>query len=262
LETQRSIVHSIVVSPNTEGGEVTANDLNSKMLKTELEVQDSRSILAQLRLRGEQRISRGKRAAAAAAAASSNNNIPTPSMPITKEEKVKTTKPKATKKKQQQLNKTITPHSISVATDAKQLQQPFYFQGMMLDNNTDYDQGPPGHGMDWTLFDNQQQDMFNNNHHLMMFPEKMMPSPISSSRSSSLTSSHHHYPTILQPSNSTTSTTTTCSSISDNSGLFSGFNMVVDEMILQQQEGLYVIIDPDFYFANFYFMVRYTHVVQ
>ncbi|CAO0800900.1 unnamed protein product [Mucor circinelloides] len=40
------------------------------MLKTEKDLQESRSIVAQLRLRGEQRAARGRRAAAAAAAAS------------------------------------------------------------------------------------------------------------------------------------------------------------------------------------------------
>lgn len=288
LESQRTMVHSIVSPASIVGGEATAHELNSKMLKTEMEVQDSRSILAQLRLRGEQRISRGKRAAAAAAAAAANNNGS--NEPVTeKEEKIKNRQQSSTKstssnkastvskKVKESLStsstlsidsdKTIT--SSSLAENSKQLypsNNAFYFQGMMLDNSSNfstYDQ-PPGHGMDWTLFEqqhtNQQQqqkqlDDYNreavdginnlfvtsasttssNAQHQLLFPEQQKAiisiSP-GSSRSSSLTS-NLGYPVVLQPSNSTTSTTsaTTCSSINSCENIF-GFP-IVDEMMLQ-----------------------------
>ncbi|KAI8388588.1 uncharacterized protein BYT42DRAFT_603071 [Radiomyces spectabilis] len=49
-----------------------AADLTKQMVKIEQEVQESRAILAQLRLRGEQRIARGKRAAASSSTCSSS----------------------------------------------------------------------------------------------------------------------------------------------------------------------------------------------
>ncbi|CAO3656996.1 unnamed protein product [Mucor hiemalis] len=286
LENQRSMVHSMVSPTTTVGGEATAHELNSKMLKTEIEVQDSRSILAQLRLRGEQRISRGKRAAAAAAAAATAAaNNTTNNEPVTeKEEKIKNRQQSSTKstssnktsivpkKVKESLStsttssidsdKTITPSSLAQnSRQAYPSNNAFYFQGMMLDNNPDlsaYDQ-PPGHGMDWTLFDQQHQQkqpddynmdtveginnlfvthsstVTNNSNQQLLFPEQqkaMMDISPGSSRSSSLTS-NLGYPVVLHPSNSTTSTTsaTTCSSMNSCENIF-GFPMV-DEMMLQ-----------------------------
>lgn len=191
LANQRSMVHSIVNSPIPINGE-----LESKMMKTELEVQDSRSILAQLRLRGEQRISKSKRAAAAAAAAAAANSnssvnatstaapnsaatsavlTSSLSLPLTKEEKAKNkqlntksvastnrTTPKSSKsaKPAQSHRSNASQSNTFGKSDAISTGAPssFYFQDMMLDSNTDlhcYDGLPPGHGMDWTLFDQQ-----------------------------------------------------------------------------------------------------------
>ncbi|KAI8149266.1 hypothetical protein BJV82DRAFT_117768 [Fennellomyces sp. T-0311] len=68
LESQRAMMHSICNSSSTSPKRSTTATNNAKtqelatqMRKTEQEVQESRSILAQLRLRGEQRIARGKR---------------------------------------------------------------------------------------------------------------------------------------------------------------------------------------------------------
>lgn len=71
LEAQRALIHSVFI-PNqqqvsarnnkgTPSPVITAAELTDQMRKTEQEVQESRSILAQLRLRGEQRIARSKR---------------------------------------------------------------------------------------------------------------------------------------------------------------------------------------------------------
>ncbi|KAI9340381.1 hypothetical protein BD770DRAFT_422299 [Pilaira anomala] len=81
LESQRVLVRTVcatdnslrdtsAASANSSGTRSnTNNTLTSRMLKTEKDLQESRSIVAQLRLRGEQRAARGRRAAAAAAAA-------------------------------------------------------------------------------------------------------------------------------------------------------------------------------------------------
>lgn len=70
LESQRNMMQSICKRNSTatskKSSAATASDLASQMRKTEQEVLESRAILAQLRLRGEQRIARGKRAASAA----------------------------------------------------------------------------------------------------------------------------------------------------------------------------------------------------
>ncbi|KAG0169642.1 hypothetical protein DFQ28_009017 [Apophysomyces sp. BC1034] len=60
LESQRALMQSMY-SSNASSSSSQASELTSQMVKTEQEVQESRSILAQLRLRGEQRIARGKR---------------------------------------------------------------------------------------------------------------------------------------------------------------------------------------------------------
>ncbi|KAI9024978.1 hypothetical protein CLU79DRAFT_834108 [Phycomyces nitens] len=96
LESQRAIMHSVFSPKNdnecsmgrrfketlsldstqmnlSQQHSLIAGELNAQMLKTEQEVQESRSILAQLRLRGEQKIARGKRAAAAAVSTTSSN---------------------------------------------------------------------------------------------------------------------------------------------------------------------------------------------
>ncbi|KAK4509897.1 uncharacterized protein ATC70_007201 [Mucor velutinosus] len=79
LESQRALVRTVcandpLIGGGGGGGDLTAKHnnatLTSRMLKTEKDLQESRSIVAQLRLRGEQRAARGRRAAAAAAAAS------------------------------------------------------------------------------------------------------------------------------------------------------------------------------------------------
>lgn len=275
LENQRSMVHSIV-SPSKLNDE-TANELSSKILKTEIEVQDSRSILAQLRLRGEQRISRGKRAAAAAAAAAATASSATASSATTatqasppKEEKLKNNRQlnpklgnKLTKKPSAKLPRSPSDSSQKTVTNEnKHIYQPssFYFQGMMLDNNADinaYDHAPPGHGMDWTLFDQHQQDhrQPNSNEFMtstdgmqnlftnaptghLMFPDKLIDASPASTRSSSL-ASNLGFPVNLQPSNSTTSTTsnatsaTSCSSLTSCDNLF-GFAM--EDMMIHSSE--------------------------
>lgn len=80
LESQRALVRSVCSndigaantsmdgSPTAGNRTSTNNALTSRILKTEKDLQESRSIVAQLRLRGEQRAARGRRAAAAAAA--------------------------------------------------------------------------------------------------------------------------------------------------------------------------------------------------
>ncbi|KAG2229853.1 hypothetical protein INT48_002896, partial [Thamnidium elegans] len=265
LENQRSMVHSIVSPSTSKLNDETANELSSKMLKTEIEVQDSRSILAQLRLRGEQRISRGKRAAAAAAAAATAATQASP-----KEEKVKNNRqpnPKSCNRLNKkanggkQLNRSSSDSSTKTVTNEnKHMYQPssFYFQGMMLDNNTDinsYDNAPPGHGMDWTLFEQHQQDQPNSNEFIsstdgmqnlftnnpsghLMFPDKLIDASPVSTRSSSLVS-NLGFPVNLQPSNSTTSTTsnatsaTSCSSLNSCDNLF-GFAM--EDMMIHSSE--------------------------
>ncbi|KAI7865608.1 hypothetical protein BDF14DRAFT_1823573 [Spinellus fusiger] len=97
LESQRAIIHSVFSKNDSDCGmgrrfkevlsldksnqiglspqsSLMAGELTSQMLKTEQEVQESRSILAQLRLRGEQKIARNKRAAAAAAVSTTTSN--------------------------------------------------------------------------------------------------------------------------------------------------------------------------------------------
>ncbi|CEG71133.1 hypothetical protein RMATCC62417_06917 [Rhizopus microsporus] len=69
LESQRNLVRSICGESN-EVDKTSASTLTSRIIKTEKDLQESRSIVAQLRLRGEQRAARGRRAAAAAAAGS------------------------------------------------------------------------------------------------------------------------------------------------------------------------------------------------
>lgn len=54
LESQRALVKTVCTNDDV---------LHSRILNTEKELNESRSIVAQLRLRGEQRVARGKRAA-------------------------------------------------------------------------------------------------------------------------------------------------------------------------------------------------------
>lgn len=270
LENQRSMVHSIVTPAHFD--DETANELNSKMLKTEMEVQDSRSILAQLRLRGEQRISKGKRAAAQAAAAASAavasaaTTTATQVLPPTKEEKkttpnqnVKTNK-KGMSSSKHQLGRSLSNSSNKTITNENKhmYSSSFYFQDMMLDNNTDlssYDNPPPGHGMDWTLFDphpesnneysmstatDSMQNLFTSasSSHLMFPDTKLMDSSTSpgSSRSSSLVSSLG-FPVNIRPSSSTTSNsssnTTSCSSLNSCDNIF---NFAMEDMIISSSE--------------------------
>jgi hypothetical protein len=77
LESQRALVRSVCAVDGTADLKNT-NTLTSRMLKTEKDLQESRSIVAQLRLRGEQRAARGRRAAAAAAAAATSVASSTP----------------------------------------------------------------------------------------------------------------------------------------------------------------------------------------
>lgn len=77
LESQRALVRTVCNDTTLDNNRSTNTNnntaLTSRMLKTEKDLQESRSIVAQLRLRGEQRAARGRRAAAAAAAASSSS---------------------------------------------------------------------------------------------------------------------------------------------------------------------------------------------
>lgn len=72
LESQRALVRTVCANDSMDttitNRSNTNTALTSRMLKTEKDLQESRSIVAQLRLRGEQRAARGRRAAAAAAA--------------------------------------------------------------------------------------------------------------------------------------------------------------------------------------------------
>jgi hypothetical protein len=288
-----------------------AKDLNSKMIKTEMEVQDSRSILAQLRLRGEQRISRNKRAAASSTSQPSDLVPPTSitktlsSSILAKHAKLKVnsingssnTKQPDLKSTSNRTNghakvnnlqshqSTASVSSTTTATSSSTLyansnqtkggQQPsslspsFYFPDMMQDNDNSLptapcDHPPPGHGMDWTLFDQDAQSNYQkyqteityHPHHpseatqqqaindlfmtdYSMFQDMSM-SP-TSTRSSSLVSQLGGYPVTLYPSNSTGSTasnmtglssTTSCSSI--NTSYDSNiFNFSMDNVVLQ-----------------------------
>ncbi|CEP14584.1 hypothetical protein [Parasitella parasitica] len=82
LESQRSLVRTVCAGDGSLVDAATQknnnNALTSRMLRTEKDLQESRSIVAQLRLRGEQRAARGRRAAAAAAAASVASSTPGP----------------------------------------------------------------------------------------------------------------------------------------------------------------------------------------
>ncbi|KAI8641050.1 hypothetical protein BD408DRAFT_403667 [Parasitella parasitica] len=82
LESQRTLVRTVCASDSSLVDAATQknnnNALTSRMLKTEKDLQESRSIVAQLRLRGEQRAARGRRAAAAAAAAAASVASSTP----------------------------------------------------------------------------------------------------------------------------------------------------------------------------------------
>ncbi|KAI9283304.1 hypothetical protein BY458DRAFT_427868 [Sporodiniella umbellata] len=93
LESQRNLVHTLC-GENGKIDKTGASALTSRIGKTEKDLQESRSIVAQLRLRGEQRAARGRRAAAAAAASGheknsgkkSNNNNNTVSNAVRSEE--------------------------------------------------------------------------------------------------------------------------------------------------------------------------------
>jgi hypothetical protein len=62
MDSQRDIIQQIISGEGkTQKMDIGLSKLVSQMRKTEDEVQDSRSILAQLRLRGEQRIAKSKR---------------------------------------------------------------------------------------------------------------------------------------------------------------------------------------------------------
>lgn len=72
LESQRALVRTVCATPSDSSPSLIESNnhaLTSRMAKTEKDLQESRSIVAQLRLRGEQRAARGRRAAAAAAQA-------------------------------------------------------------------------------------------------------------------------------------------------------------------------------------------------
>ncbi|KAI9470819.1 MAG: hypothetical protein EXX96DRAFT_585840 [Benjaminiella poitrasii] len=137
MENQRVMIQSIIhQDPSLVSNDPASHSQNtssllhklaSKMLHTESEVQDSRSILAQLRLRGEQRILRNKRKAAKSHHERSNTKLNTNK--IKKQENYCNTDPAK-----------IEPHTVS-STD------PTYFQDMMIDQAD----------MDWMLFAQQQQ---------------------------------------------------------------------------------------------------------
>jgi hypothetical protein len=312
LEKQRNLVQSITTSPNTienntdEHNRATAaKDLSSKVIKTEMEVQDSRSILAQLRLRGEQRISRNKRAAATTASPTPESITRTPSSSIlAKQAKLKSNNSSNTKQPNLKSTSNRTNshakfnHQSSTATTTidntllyascnyettsnnkgASLSPSFYFQGMML---APYDHPPPpGHGMDWTLFDQdsqkQQIELVYHPHHTSKIAQQeqaindlftpdynsmfqdMSASPTSTRSSSLVSHLGGGYPATLHPSNSTGSTasnmtglssTTSCSSINtcDNNI----FNFSMDDIMLQSssnlmesgQQGIYYYIN-------------------
>jgi hypothetical protein len=266
LEKQRSMVHSIFSNPVSDNPTSKASDLANTMKKTEDEVQESKSIIAQLRLRGEQRISRTKRAAAAQS--SSEQKASQENKDATKAKKDNSA---SGVKKQQEANMV---KSESTPTSTPDRYNPsFYYQNMMLDNHSDispYDTIVPGHGMDWTLFDPEsisQHEFHPNDTSMapMISPSAFMPNvgptaslsapPLMSrrmmekdmmmtdhtasmispppTRSSSLVSNYGP-----KPSSSTTSTNTNATALSSTSSVTmnicdSMFNFPIDTMLLQ-----------------------------
>ncbi|KAI8084396.1 uncharacterized protein B0P05DRAFT_535421 [Gilbertella persicaria] len=239
------MVNSIVPHEENESVSLATSELKAKMLKTEIEVQDSRSILAQLRLKGEQRISRGKRAAAAAAAAASASASANTSTNTTITTTANTREDKST----------VHEPKLS-STETKHPRQPLYFQDMMLDNNTDFmSYESTGQTIDWTMFDNKpsllntMQPMSSDlyaDHHMSFTDSKDMTSMVmnsilspTSTRSSSLIS-NIGFPIVLQPSNSTHSTTsnmttTSCSSLNSCENILQ-FNM--EDMMFHNKDTL------------------------
>ncbi|KAL0581760.1 hypothetical protein ABG067_008418, partial [Albugo candida] len=106
------------------------------MLKTEKDLQESRSIVAQLRLRGEQRAARGRRAAAAAAAASvasstpgpdKNNNSSLSGKTSSKEAGHHTVNNKQQRKKNNMIKSSYQPPTMNDYTTASNTSPSFYF---------------------------------------------------------------------------------------------------------------------------------------
>ncbi|KAI8886680.1 hypothetical protein K501DRAFT_309283 [Backusella circina FSU 941] len=243
LEKQRNMVHSIFSNPVSDNPTSKASDLANTMKKTENEVQESKSIIAQLRLRGEQRISRTKRAAAS-------------------EQKTQEKETPKTKKKQQQQQEMVKSESTPTT---ERYNPSFYYQNMMLDNHSDissYD--AMGHGMDWTLFDPENISQHEFHDTSMISPNAFMPNvgptaslsapPLMSRRMMEKDMMDHHQTASMisppptrssslvsnygpKPSSSTTSTNTTTALSSTSSVTMnicdSMFNFPIDTMLLQ-----------------------------
>jgi hypothetical protein len=101
--------------------EKSSSTLTTRMLKTEKDLQESRSIVAQLRLRGEQRAARGRRAAAAAAAANASEK---PYTGKRKDTALNTGKPRA---KQAKKKETLPMTDMTHYTASSPPPPPFYF---------------------------------------------------------------------------------------------------------------------------------------
>jgi hypothetical protein len=144
LESQRALVRSVCAADGTADIKSTSN-LTSRMIKTEKDLQESRSIVAQLRLRGEQRAARGRRAAAAAAAASVASSTPGPDKNTTgkhpnKQDAGQSTakranhaKSRITSNKKEKLSNTMESSPIHNSTSMNAMTDyttgPFYFNG-------------------------------------------------------------------------------------------------------------------------------------
>ncbi|KAI8338326.1 hypothetical protein EDC96DRAFT_339643 [Choanephora cucurbitarum] len=188
LESQQTMIESIINSssiPNNQESILsTTSEAKSKLLKIGIEVQESRSILAQMRLKGEQRISKSRRDAAAAAAASititANNTHPNKRPSNQEEEKSKFTIGHNTGRQQSntKFNCNIsynesksfqTSYIQANSTDTKgaRTNSSLYFQGMMLGNSAEflrpYDTTPSNPTMNWSMFD--QDESKSSGHH-------------------------------------------------------------------------------------------------
>ncbi|KAI8885138.1 hypothetical protein K501DRAFT_293628 [Backusella circina FSU 941] len=125
LESQRQLLRTVCASnadvTDHTSAEKSSSTLTTRMLKTEKDLQESRSIVAQLRLRGEQRAARGRRAAAAAAANASekgttytgkrksppsSTDVSTPALNTGKHRG-------ATKQSKHSIKKEVSPHSTA-----------------------------------------------------------------------------------------------------------------------------------------------------
>ncbi|KAI8340394.1 hypothetical protein BD560DRAFT_439896 [Blakeslea trispora] len=193
LENQQIIIDSILTSSRLSNDQesvlVTANEAKLNLLKTGTEVQDSRSILAQMRLKGEQRISKSRRDAAAAAAAITSTTVTnaihtnkTPSsQSIEGENENKAISDNHSNRRQQSNTKfscnisynESKPFQVSYVqtngTETKDLQtqSSLYFQGMMLGSSAEflrpYDIAPSDQNINWSVLG--QDESKSSGHH-------------------------------------------------------------------------------------------------